>query len=406
MSRSTNSLIAEQCYLINRDTPRPQNSKRKVHSILSNQISSLNNSDSLLLNDQASEQPPVEETSNARGEGARRPATRPQKRPSSAQTKSSNNSFIQLLTGDAVSDAATSMSAQSREEAELVYKLCVENDGIFTEEIFGRHIAKFRHSIQHGLVSNSVDFLNFLKLLKGSRQYSFHHDDDGKKYVRLRDKESREQVARLQDVEYAVFCTIETAGNRGIWTADIKKLCEITVRVDTACHQRAQGNQLTRTLKVLVEQHGLVKQVTNVHQKSRKLYMLFNIKPARELTGGSFYLNGEFNEMLVEHIQEQVGSFLAKFQGSSLTQITNFLKTLENISGEVREEDVLSIIQILMLEDKVYSAPTALGDTIYIVSQNYSLARAIFAKLTLYAVVWKRYPQLCSESFRHAVFQV
>ncbi|CDR94605.1 RNA polymerase rpc34 subunit containing protein, putative [Babesia bigemina] len=244
--------------------------------------------------------------------------------------------------------------ALSREEAELVYKLCVENDGIFTEEIFGRHIAKFRHSIQHGLVSNSVDFLNFLKLLKGSRQYSFHHDDDGKKYVRLRDKESREQVARLQDVEYAVFCTIETAGNRGIWTADIKKLCEIT------------GNQLTRTLKVLVEQHGLVKQVTNVHQKSRKLYMLFNIKPARELTGGSFYLNGEFNEMLVEHIQEQVGSFLAKFQGSSLTQITNFLKTLENISGEVREEDVLSIIQILMLEDKVYSAPTALGDTIYI----------------------------------------
>ncbi|CDR94604.1 hypothetical protein, conserved [Babesia bigemina] len=114
MSRSTNSLIAEQCYLINRDTPRPQNQKRRIHNILSNQISSLNNSDSLVLNEQASEQPPSEETSYARAEGARRPATRPQKRPSAAQNKSSNNSFIQLLTGDAVSDAATAMSAQSR----------------------------------------------------------------------------------------------------------------------------------------------------------------------------------------------------------------------------------------------------------------------------------------------------
>nr|BAN65591.1 RNA polymerase rpc34 subunit containing protein [Babesia bovis] len=161
--------------------------------------------------------------------------------------------------------------ALSREEAEIVYKLCLENDGIFTEEIFGRHIAKFRHSIQHGLVSNSLDFINFLKLLKGSRDYSFHQDAEGRKYVKLRDSVSRQQVSRLHDLEYAVFCAIETAGDRGIWTADIKKICEIT------------GNQLTRSLKVLLEQHGLVKQVTNVHQKSRKLYMLFNVKPAREV---------------------------------------------------------------------------------------------------------------------------
>nr|BAN65197.1 RNA polymerase rpc34 subunit containing protein [Babesia bovis] len=131
--------------------------------------------------------------------------------------------------------------------------------------------------------------------------------------------------------------------------------------------------------------------------------MLFNVKPARELTGGSFYFNGEFNEMLVEvgsilshghssaynickmdtpkmltlyhnvyyfyllqHIQEQVGAYLAKYQGSSLSQITNFLKTSDKISGEVLEEDVLSIIQILILEERVYSAPTASGDSIYI----------------------------------------
>lgn len=68
----------------------------------------------------------------------------------------------------------------SRDEAELVYKLCVENDGIFTEEVFGRNISQFRNSIQHGLVSNSLDFLNFLKLLQGSRQYSFHQDANGK----------------------------------------------------------------------------------------------------------------------------------------------------------------------------------------------------------------------------------
>ncbi|GIX62610.1 RNA polymerase rpc34 subunit containing protein [Babesia caballi] len=280
--------------------------------------------------------------------------------------------------------------ALSREEAELVYKLCVENDGIFTEDIFGRHIAKFRHSIQHGLVSNSVDFLNFLKLLKGSRQYSFHQDADGKKYVRLRDKVSREQVARLQDVEYAVFCAIETAGNRGIWTADIKKLCEITVS--------GAGGELTcvgEPADAVVEGvAGAAWAGEAGDQRSPEESQVVHVVQRQASEGGTGRrLSGEVPGV-VPHANHKLPQIIGKHQrgkrawcGVELVQ-------------EVLEEDVLSIIQILMLEDKVYSAPTALGDTIYIVGYDGGVT------VTLRVVGWRRQRELCAQGLRDAVLSV
>ncbi|ORM39543.1 uncharacterized protein BXIN_2921 [Babesia sp. Xinjiang] len=114
MPRSTNSLIAEQCSLINRNNPRPQNQKRKFHNILSEQLSSLNNTAELILNEPVVEQVPSETSAGARSERARRSGTRPQKKPATAQSKPSDTNFLQLLTGDAVADGATAMSAQSR----------------------------------------------------------------------------------------------------------------------------------------------------------------------------------------------------------------------------------------------------------------------------------------------------
>ena len=45
---------------------------------------------------------------------------------------------------------------------------------------------------------------------------------------------------------------------------------------------------LTKTLKIL-EQRNLVKFVRAVTSKSKKLYMLYDVVPAKDITGGPWY---------------------------------------------------------------------------------------------------------------------
>ena len=60
--------------------------------------------------------------------------------------------------------------------------------------------------------------------------------------------------------------------NRGVWTRDIKLSTNIP------------QHTLTKTLKIL-EQRNLIKSVRSVVSKSKKLYMLYDVVPAKEITG-------------------------------------------------------------------------------------------------------------------------
>ncbi len=55
---------------------------------------------------------------------------------------------------------------------------------------------------------------------------------------------------------------------------------------------------LTKTLKIL-EQRSLVKSVRSVVSKSKKLYMLYDVMPAKEITGGPWYSDQEFDHEFV-----------------------------------------------------------------------------------------------------------
>jgi hypothetical protein len=61
----------------------------------------------------------------------------------------------------------------------------------------------------------------------------------------------------------------------GVWTRDLK------VRTNLA------QPQVTKMLKAL-EGKSLIKSVKNVNNPSRKLYMLFELEPSREITGGAW----------------------------------------------------------------------------------------------------------------------
>ena len=61
----------------------------------------------------------------------------------------------------------------------------------------------------------------------------------------------------------------------GLWTKDMKHKTNL------------QQTQVTKILKQL-ESRNLVKAIKPVNQPSKKFYMLFDLEPAREITGGAW----------------------------------------------------------------------------------------------------------------------
>eukprot|EP00877_Chromochloris_zofingiensis_P008185 jgi/Chrzof1/361/Cz01g13040.t1 len=79
----------------------------------------------------------------------------------------------------------------------------------------------------------------------------------------------------LNPEELLVYQVIKQAGNTGVWTKDMK------IRTNLA------QPQITKILKALEGRH-LIKSVKNVNNPSRKLYMLAELEPSREITGGAW----------------------------------------------------------------------------------------------------------------------
>jgi DNA-directed RNA polymerase III subunit RPC6 len=116
------------------------------------------------------------------------------------------------------------------------------------------------------------------KLADGELFYSMVSDEIASKFTGL------DSSARM------VYQVIERAGDKGIWTKD--------VRIQTNIQQQA----LNKIFKGLESRH-LIKPVKSVTAKSKKLYMAFHLTPSKELTGGVWYSDLEFDHEFISELR-------------------------------------------------------------------------------------------------------
>ncbi|CDO68355.1 hypothetical protein BN946_scf184815.g2 [Trametes cinnabarina] len=95
----------------------------------------------------------------------------------------------------------------------------------------------------------------------------------------------------LSHEEGLVLDRIRAAGNEGIWTKHIK--------VKTQLHQTI----VDKCLKSLTQKQ-LVKTVTDVRHSTRKIYMLYNIEPSVEMTGGPWYTDKELDTEFIKMLSD------------------------------------------------------------------------------------------------------
>jgi DNA-binding MarR family transcriptional regulator len=156
-------------------------------------------------------------------------------------------------------------------------------------------------------------------------------------YRYVTDEEST-KLSGLSEDERGVYNLVEREGNRGIWFRDLKRRTPIE-------HAR-----LTKLLKTLVARK-LIKQENSVQGKNRKVYMLFDLEPAREVTGGAFHSGHELDLEFVEQLSKVALVYLKKFTLATTYEILEYIKSvgLSNVALSLEDTQVRLILSILLL---------------------------------------------------------
>lgn len=173
------------------------------------------------------------------------------------------------------------------------------------------------------------------ELTKQGRVKLFHQGND--LVYGFVSPEEAEKVRGLSGEHKMVLQEVERAGNMGIWTRDLKNKTSLPQPV------------VTKVLRLL-ETRKLVKSVKSISSKNKKLYMLFDTVPSREITGGPWYNEQEFDHVFIEALSKFVLEVIRAGGMVTLSTVTDRVKASGISKVALGSEEVLSIVKTLMYD--------------------------------------------------------
>lgn len=229
----------------------------------------------------------------------------------------------------AASSSASSSSSGGVNKIELqthlVQKLQEHEGGLSDEEL--QNIFGDRYGQELVEILNHLLNLNRLQLLKKGDVLIY-------KLIR---EETAIKFEGLAPEQMLVYQVCEKAGNRGIWTRDIKMVTNIP------------QHTLTKTLKVL-EQRNLIKSVRSVVSKSKKLYMLYDIVPAKEITGGPWYTDQEFDSEFVDNLRDYIVRIVKRFHYADLHEVNQEVTSSGVIGVQLSLDELETVLKTLVYD--------------------------------------------------------
>jgi len=158
---------------------------------------------------------------------------------------------------------------------------------------------------------------------------------------------SAEEATRLQGLDAPskmVYQVIEASGDKGIWTGDIKN------------HTGIQQATLTKIFKAL-ETRKLIKPIKAVTANNKKRYMLYDLTPSKEITGGPWYSGSEFDHEFIAELRNfilmcvrRMNGGLGVGNGVTLKQIANKMIQANVSRVQLSLEEVQQLVQTLAFD--------------------------------------------------------
>ncbi len=105
------------------------------------------------------------------------------------------------------------------------------------------------------------------------------------------------KMSSMEGDEAMVYQYIKDAGNEGIWSRHIKARTNLHITV------------INRTLKTL-ESKSVVKCVKSVQHPTRKIYMLYDLEPSIEVSGGPWFTDSELDVEFVQLLTNAIERYI------------------------------------------------------------------------------------------------
>lgn len=206
---------------------------------------------------------------------------------------------------------------------------------------------------QKGWPSEKV--LKVINALVEKRLCVYHKNKaTGKVRVKVREEQVAQAIRTLASDDYAVYCAIEDAGSTGAWTLDICRSSGL------------QSHVVQRAVKNLHEVKKLIKPLKSIHQRNRKIYILAHLEPSKEIVGGTFYDNAEFDEGLVQRLRDQIIHVLKNGSKSTLSDISNYIRS-SGFGKDLSDDDLKLVLATLQLEQQIAcSISPGTGELVYV----------------------------------------
>lgn len=183
-----------------------------------------------------------------------------------------------------------------------------------------------------------VEVIN--ELSKESKLHMSKSAADNDLFYTLVSDDVAQKYAGLDVSAKLVLQCIERLGNKGIWTKEI--------RMQTNIQQQA----LNKIFKLLEQRH-LIKPVKSVTAKAKKLYMLYELTPSKELTGGVWYSGLEFDHEFISELRTFVLHCVKRLNsghGVTLDEIRSKMVQAKVSRVELSLDEVKQLVQTLVYD--------------------------------------------------------
>lgn len=146
-------------------------------------------------------------------------------------------------------------------------------------------------------IPNANDLLQVAQELTNRKLVKLLRHGDELRFEAISALEAAKITSMLDD-EAMIYSYIEASSREGIWTK--------TLRAKTNLHQHI----VVRCLKLL-ENQRYIKSIKSVKHPTRKIYMLYNLQPSIEVTGGPWFTDSELDTEFIDSLTTVIWRFTA-----------------------------------------------------------------------------------------------
>jgi DNA-directed RNA polymerase III subunit RPC6 len=179
-----------------------------------------------------------------------------------------------------------------------------------------------------------------LNELLGMNRIQLFTQASGDMIFKLVDEDKAAKLVGLTHEQILVYQEIEKAKNSAIWSGDIRKKLNI------------QTQSIDKTLKLLLNR-GLIKLTRDVNRKNRKIYILSELEPAKEISGGPWYTDHEFDHEFVHVLSASIVKYVKDSGAVTATGIHDKVRKSGITNVNINPDEFSLLLQTLVYDGRL-----------------------------------------------------